>query len=80
MTQAQAQPELQGDDAGLWFDVETMNRELDALSAEQRVAWALAHFPGQVVLASSFGAQSAVCLHMVVSQQADIPVVLIDTG
>jgi hypothetical protein len=32
-----------------------------------------------VVLTSSFGAQSAVCLHLV-TQQADIPVVLVDTG
>lgn len=58
------------------------NREMETLSAERRVAWALGHFPipNCIVLTSSFGAQSAVCLHMVVSQQLDIPVVLIDTG
>jgi phosphoadenosine phosphosulfate reductase len=57
-----------------------MNREMDKLSAEQRVAWALENFPGRVVLTSSFGAQSAVCLHLVATQQPDIPVVLVDTG
>jgi len=80
MTQAKAQSELQGDDQGPWFDLEAMNRELESLGAEQRVAWALEHFPGRIVLTSSFGAQSAVCLHMVAAQQADIPVVLVDTG
>ena len=57
-----------------------MNRDLEKRSAEQRVAWALENFPGHVVLTSSFGAQSAVCLHLVSVQQPDIPVVLVDTG
>ena len=63
-----------------WFDLAAMNRELELLSAEQRVAWTLENFPGQVVLTSSFGAQSAVCLHLVTVQQPDIPVVVVDTG
>ena len=53
---------------------------LDALSAEERVAWALEHFEDRIVLASSFGVQAAVSLHMITRQRADIPVVLIDTG
>ena len=80
MTQAVAQPGLRGDGTDPGFELETMNRELESSNAERRVAWALENFPGRVVLTSSFGAQSAVCLHMVVAQQADIPVVLIDTG
>lgn len=80
MTQAIA-PHVQGDaNTQPWFDLEATNRELESASAERRVAWGLEHFPGRIVLTSSFGAQSAVCLHMVVAQQADIPVVLIDTG
>ena len=62
------------------FDVDTTNQALEAASAEQRVAWVLDHFPNRVVLTSSFGAQSAVCLHLTVTQQPTIPVVLIDTG
>ncbi len=82
MTQAQAQAQsaIPGEDQSPQFDLETMNRELESLSAEQRVGWALERYPDRIVLTSSFGAQSAVCLHMVVSQQADIPVVLVDTG
>lgn len=63
-----------------WFNLEAMNRELEATPAEQRVAWALENFSNRIVMTSSFGAQSAVCLHMVTQQQPNIPVVLIDTG
>lgn len=79
MTQAQ-QTSIDRDSAQPRFDVEPMNGELEAMRAEQRVGWALEHFPGRIVLTSSFGAQAAVCLHMVTRQQPDIPVVLIDTG
>lgn len=58
----------------------SLNRWLEQRSAEERVAWALAELPGIHALSSSFGAQAAVSLHMVTREQADIPVVLIDTG
>jgi phosphoadenosine phosphosulfate reductase len=60
--------------------LEAANAQLAKLDAEARVAWALADLPGPPVLSSSFGAQSAVSLHMVTRQRPDIPVVLIDTG
>lgn len=69
-----------GLDEGLALDLEQANRFLAMLTAEQRVAWTLERFPGQVVLSSSFGAQAAVCLHMATRQQPDLPVILIDTG
>ncbi len=50
------------------------------MKAEDRVASALRTLPGRHILTSSFGAQSAVMLHLVTRQKADIPVVLIDTG
>lgn len=56
------------------------NRRLLTLPAEERVAWALESFPGRVAMSSSFGAQSAVTLHLVTVQQPDIPVILVDTG
>lgn len=49
-------------------------------SAEERVKWGLKTFRRKIVLSSSFGAQSAVCLHMVTRQRPSIPVVLVDTG
>lgn len=50
------------------------------MKAEERVASALKTMPGRHIVTSSFGAQSAVMLHLVSQQKADIPVVLIDTG
>lgn len=56
------------------------NERFRELSAPQRVACAVQTLPGGHVLTSSFGAQSAVSLHMLTQVKADIPVVLIDTG
>jgi phosphoadenosine phosphosulfate reductase len=80
MTMAQAMAVNSKDFAFPGFELEQVNRELESMSAEQRVAWALERFQGRIVLSSSFGAQAAVSLHMVIRQCADIPVVLIDTG
>lgn len=57
-----------------------LNRWLGGRSAEQRVAWALENTAGQHALSSSFGAQSAVSLHLVTRQRPDLPVILVDTG
>lgn len=56
------------------------NVQLEKLSAEQRVSWALENLPGAFVLSSSFGIQAAVLLHMVTQQKPDTPVILTDTG
>jgi len=50
------------------------------MRAEERIAWALANLPGEHIVSSSFGAQSAVMLHLLTRQKPDIPVVLVDTG
>lgn len=57
-----------------------LNAWLATQSAEQRVAWALENTAGEHALSSSFGAQSAVSLHMVVQQAPQIPVIVVDTG
>jgi phosphoadenosine phosphosulfate reductase len=61
-------------------DLKAINAELERRDAAGRVAWALQHGPGVAALSSSFGAQSAVALHLLTQQQPDIPVILIDTG
>ena len=55
-------------------------RALARKSAEERVEWALTTLPGEHIVSSSFGAQSAVMLHLMTVQKPDIPVVVIDTG
>lgn len=56
------------------------NVQLETLTAEERVAWALENLPGEYVLSSSFGIQAAVSLHLVNQIRPDIPVILTDTG
>lgn len=57
-----------------------VNNQLDKLSAQDRISWALENLPGEFVLSSSFGIQAALSLHMVTRQKPDIPVILTDTG
>lgn len=57
-----------------------VNPCLERMGAVRRVQWALDYMPRNRVLTSSFGAQSAVMLHLVSGLEKDIPVVLIDTG
>ena len=60
--------------------VDAMNADLEQMTAEERVSWALTHLPGKHALSSSFGAQAAVSLHMVTKQAPGLPVILVDTG
>ncbi|MGH8172014.1 MAG: phosphoadenylyl-sulfate reductase [Rhodanobacteraceae bacterium] len=57
-----------------------INAWLEQRSAQQRLEWALQTLPGEHVLSSSFGAQSAATLHLATRRRAKVPVVLIDTG
>lgn len=60
--------------------LEQVNQKLGSVSAQERVEFALEHMPRNMALASSFGAQSAVSLHLLTQQAPDIPVILVDTG
>lgn len=60
--------------------LQRINQFLAGLSAQERVQWGLRYLPGNHVLSSSFGIQAAVMLHMVSQAQANIPVILTDTG
>ena len=61
------------------LNLEETNAALETASAIERVAFALDTSRPHVVLSSSFGAQAAVCLHLVTQQWPEIPVVLLDT-
>jgi phosphoadenosine phosphosulfate reductase len=50
------------------------------LTVDERIDWALRQLPGLHVLSSSFGAQSAVSLHLLTRRVPDIPVIVVDTG
>lgn len=61
-------------------EIAAVNAVLENMSAQQRVAWAFENLPQQAIVSSSFGAQSAVMLHLLTQQKSDVPVVLTDTG
>ena len=54
--------------------------DLEVVSAQERVKWAVEEFADGLVLTTSFGIQSAVMLHLVTRIVPGIPVIFIDTG
>jgi len=54
--------------------------QIEKKSPEERLRWAIETFRGQVILTTSFGAQSAALLHLAAQIQPDLPIVFIDTG
>jgi phosphoadenosine phosphosulfate reductase len=65
---------------GIAPELVELNRAIERLPAAQRVERALELLPGEHVLTSSFGAQSAVMLHLVNTVNPGVPIVLLDTG
>ena len=57
-----------------------LNQELAKLDAQQRMAYSIDNFSPRFALTSSFGVQSAVCLHLATQVMPDIPVIVVDTG
>lgn len=61
-------------------DVQSLNAEYDNVRAECIVAGVLNIFEGELALVSSFGADSAVLLHMVSSIDKNVPIIFLETG
>ena len=61
-------------------DPAAADRNLSKAPAAARISWALDLFGGSLVLSTSFGAQSAVMLHMATRLAPAIPVIFVDTG
>lgn len=57
-----------------------LNLTLESMPVIKRVEWALDNLPSNHMLSSSFGAQSAVMLHLINEVAPGTPVVLTDTG
>ncbi len=54
--------------------------DLESKSPKERIAWAIETYSDELVLTTSFGAQSAAFLHLATQQKKDLPIVFIDTG
>lgn len=59
---------------------ELQARYADATPAELVEAMLRTEFPGQIALVSSFGAESAVLLHLAAQVDKAVPVIFLDTG
>jgi phosphoadenosine phosphosulfate reductase len=66
--------------ASATLQLDTVNSQLDGKSAQDVIRWAGETFGDGLAMTSSFGAQSAVMLHMVTRIVPNVPVILIDTG
>jgi phosphoadenosine phosphosulfate reductase len=64
---------------GAELPLSEISDNLEKVTAEERVRWALERFRPGIMLSTSFGVQSAVLLHMVTQQWPEIPVVMVDT-
>jgi phosphoadenosine phosphosulfate reductase len=62
------------------IDIDTSNAVLETYHPERIVAWAAQQFTDQLVMSSSFGAESALLIHMATRIQPDIRIIFIDTG
>jgi phosphoadenosine phosphosulfate reductase len=62
------------------YDYEKLNLEFKNQSAQQIIQWAVGELKPHLAVSTSFGAESAVLLHMVTLIQSDIPVLFTNTG
>ena len=62
------------------LNLDAVNAELAAATPPQIVAWAAQTFGDKLVMTSSFGAESAVLIHMAVTAMPRIKIVFVDTG
>jgi phosphoadenosine phosphosulfate reductase len=61
-------------------ELETLRSEVEAMTAEDVVAWALDRFGPKIALASSFGAEDVVLIDMLMKVDRGARVVTLDTG
>ena len=66
--------------AEIGLDLASANQQLAGASALRVIEWARETFGEGLVMTSSFGAQSALLLHLATRVVPDIPVIFIDTG
>lgn len=62
------------------LDLEAVNAGLAGADAEEVVRWAAETFGERLVMSSSFGAQSALMLHLASRVVPKIPIIFLDTG
>ena len=67
-------------DKGVTARAEALNRRYGEADAHEAIEAALREFPGKIAMVSSFGAESAVLLHLLAGIDKSTPIVFVDTG
>src|SRR5438477_12318375 len=62
------------------YDLDILNAEFERRHALDIIEWAVEEFGDDLALSSSFGADSAVMLHLATRVKPDIKVIVVDTG
>lgn len=62
------------------LDLDTLNAMFEKSHPSKIVEWAVAQFDGDVIVSSSFGAESMVTIHLATQVKPDVRIVTIDTG
>lgn len=62
------------------LDLPTLNDMFEASDPSKIVEWSAAQFADALVMSSSFGAESALLIHMATRAKPDIKVIFLDTG
>ncbi len=60
--------------------LDTINQDFEQATPQEIIKWAANQFGTGLAMTSSFGAQSAVLLHLATSILPDIPIIVLDTG
>jgi phosphoadenosine phosphosulfate reductase len=62
------------------LDLDELSQRFTSVEAPALIRWAVQQFGSGLILSTSFGAQSALMLHLVSEVAPELPVVFIDTG
>jgi len=62
------------------LDLPTLNEMFEASDPAKIVEWSAAQFADRLVMSSSFGAESALLIHMATRLKPDIKIIFLDTG
>src|SRR5438874_9949152 len=62
------------------LDLDALNMMFESAPPSKIIQWAITQFDGDVILSSSFGAESLVSIHLATRVKPDIKIVMVDTG
>jgi phosphoadenosine phosphosulfate reductase len=62
------------------LDLDALNQRFERATPQEIVAWSVEHFGDELLMSSSFGADSAVLLHMASTAKPGIRIIFVNTG